>query len=183
MELFTALGKAPDAGKYPNLARYYNHIASFSADARGKFPAAFTGGAAAPAKAAGGAGAGAGAGGKGGKAAAAAAPAPAPAAADDDDAAGLFGDDDEAAAAKVTAAAKAAAKPAEAGAGGGGKKAKAPLIEKSSVVYEVKPMKAGQDMKALQVGWRAAVSVGATSHMCRLSCARRRPSAPSPSTA
>lgn len=75
--LFDALAKAPDAAKYPNVARFYNHIASFSADQRKKFAAAL--GAAA------------------GKAGAAA---PAPAKADEDDV-DLFGDDADAAAAAV----------------------------------------------------------------------------------
>ena len=83
MQLFTALGKAPDASKFANVARFYNHIASFSADARGKFPSAFGGKAAAPAA----------------KPAAVAAPAPAAEEEDID----LFGDDADAAAAKVAA--------------------------------------------------------------------------------
>ena len=87
VQLFTSIGKAPDAAKYPNVARYYNHIASFSADARSKFAAGLgKGAAAAPVKAA-------------------AAPAPtAPKAAEEEDI-DLFGDDGDAAAAKVAAAA------------------------------------------------------------------------------
>jgi elongation factor 1-beta len=114
------------------LARYYNHIASFSEAARSAFP----GGLGAPA---------------GGKAKAAA-PAPAakkaaaPAPAADDDGAALFGDDDdEATSAKVAAAAK-SAKKEEAPK----KKEKAPVIAKTSCIYEVKPIEAGQDMKALE---------------------------------
>jgi elongation factor 1-beta len=47
VELFAALGKAPDAGKYANVARFYSHIASFSSETRKGFPAAFGGKAAA----------------------------------------------------------------------------------------------------------------------------------------
>lgn len=32
--LFTAVGAAPDASKFPHFARWYNHVASFSADER-----------------------------------------------------------------------------------------------------------------------------------------------------
>lgn len=133
VELFNALGKAPDAAKFPNVARFYNHIASFSADARKAFPAAF--GAKAGAAAA-----------KGGKAAAPAAKAAAPAPAEeDDDAADLFGDDDDdAAAAKIAAKAAAAKKTEEP------KKEKKASVDKSSVVYEVKPLEAGQDMKDIE---------------------------------
>ena len=87
VELFEAIGKAPDAAKYPNVARFYSHIASFSADQKAKLPAAFgAAGAAAPASAP------------------AKAAAPAPAAAEEEDI-DLFGDDSDAAAAKVSAAA------------------------------------------------------------------------------
>ena len=81
--LFAALAKEPDAAKFPNVARFYRHIAALSADARKKLPSAIGGvstGGAAPAKAA-----------------------PAKKAADDEDA-DLFGDDGDAAAASVQAA-------------------------------------------------------------------------------
>lgn len=139
--LFKAIGKAPDAGKYPNLARYYSHIASFTEAARNAFPATLGAGAkAAPAAAKPAAAAGAGK--------KAAAPAPA---ADEDDAADLFGDDDGDASAKIAAASKAAKKDepkAE-------KKVKAPVIAKTSVIYEVKPQEAGQDMAALEAKIRS----------------------------
>ena len=48
-ELFTALGKAPDAKKFPNVARFYSHMSSYSAAALAALPAGFGGGAA-PAK-------------------------------------------------------------------------------------------------------------------------------------
>jgi elongation factor 1-beta len=73
--LFTAIGKEPDAAKFPNVARYYKHIGSMSAEARKALPA-FIGGVSA-----------------GG--AAAAAPAPTKKAADDEDV-DLFGDDADA---------------------------------------------------------------------------------------
>jgi len=86
VELFTALGNAPDAAKYPNVARFYSHIASFSAAAKAAFPAGFGSAAAAPAKPA------------------AAKPA-APVAEEED--VDLFGEDGGDAAAKVSAAAAA----------------------------------------------------------------------------
>ena len=82
--LFAALGKAPDAKKFPNVARYYSHIASFGS---ATFPAALGAGAAAT----------------GGAVKAASKPA-----AEDEDV-DLFGDDGEEAAAKVKAAAPAPA--------------------------------------------------------------------------
>lgn len=134
VELFNAIGKAPDAAKFPNLARFYNHIASFAADARAKWPAAFSGKAgAAPAKAA----------------AAAPAKAAAAPAKEEDDAENLFGDDDDDAAAKIAAKAKAAAAAAPAP-----KKAKKVVIDKSSLIYEVKPQEAGADMKAIETAVR-----------------------------
>jgi len=141
VELFGALGKAPEAAKYPNLARYYNHIASFSADARKAFPAAFGGKAAA-------AGAGAGAA-KKAEVKKAAAPAPAE---EEDDAADLFGDDDDDAAAKKIAAKAAAAKKDEAK---DKKPAKKEEVAKSAVIYEVKTLEAGQDMAELAAKLRA----------------------------
>lgn len=146
VELFNALGKAPDASKYANLARFYAHIASFSAEARKAFPGAFSkGGASASAK-----------GGKdAGKAAAKPAAAPAPAE-EEDDAADLFGDDDDDAAAKKIAAKAAASKKEEPK-----KDAKKPAaVDKSGVVYEVKPLEAGQDMKELETKLRSIVVDG-----------------------
>jgi elongation factor 1-beta len=123
VELFNAIGKGPDAGKYPNVARYFSHIASLSADAKAKLPAGFGAGAAAAA-------------------AAPAAAAAKPAAAEEEDV-DLFGDDADAAAAKVAAAApQVEAAPA--------KKVKVPEISKSSCMYEIKPQEAGQDMKKME---------------------------------
>ena len=71
---------------------------------------------------------------------------------DDDDAGDLFGDDDDGAAAKKiaeNAAAAAAAKPKEE------KKVKKEEIAKSAVIYEVKPIEAGQDMKAIEASIRS----------------------------
>jgi hypothetical protein len=128
VELFNAIGKAPDAAKFPNVARYYSHIASFSADAKAKWAAGFGGAAAAAAPA---------------KAAAA----PAKAAEEEEDV-DLFGDDADAAAAKVSAAApKVEEKPK--------KKEKVPEISKTSCMYEVKPQEAGQDMAKLEKDIRA----------------------------
>ena len=73
--LFAAIGKEPAAAKFPNVARYYKHIASFSAEARAAFPATIGG------AAAGGAGA---------------APKAAPKAAAADEDVDLFGDDADA---------------------------------------------------------------------------------------
>jgi len=130
-QLLAALGKSPDSSKYPNVARFYSHISSFSADARAKFPAAFGGKSSAPAAAS----------------AKAAAPAPAPAEEEED--VDLFGDDADAAAAKISAsAAKPEPKKEE-------KKVKKEEIAKSSLVYEVKPLEAGQDMQELDRRIRA----------------------------
>lgn len=129
--LFEALGKEPNAESYPNVARFFKHIASFSKDARGKWPAVLGGVSAqgtAPAAAS-------------KPAAAAAGPvkkAAAPAPADDDEDVDLFGEDGDAAAKKASAA---VAKPAPEEKK---KKEKAPVIAKTSVIYEVKPLEAGQ---------------------------------------
>jgi elongation factor 1-beta len=88
--LFAALGKAPDAKKYANVARFYSHMASYAPAALAALPAAIGGGAAGPAVAA-----------------------AAPKAAKEEEEVDLFGDDGDAAAAKVAApvaAAPAAAK-------------------------------------------------------------------------
>ena len=112
-ELFAALGKAPSAAAYPNVARFYSHIASFSPAALAKLPAGF------------------------GSAAAAAAPAAAkpaaPAAAEED--VDLFGDDSGDAAAKISAnaAAAAAAKVGGGGGGGGGSKRRGEATERGGV--------------------------------------------------
>ena len=112
-ELFTAIGKAPDAKAYPHVARYFNHIASFSAEARAAFGSAgASSSAAAPAK---------------GKAAAAAPKA------DNKDAEDLFGDDDDAAAKAAASVTKAATAEAPK------KKEKKVVIAKTAVTYEVKP--------------------------------------------
>jgi len=74
--LFKALGAEPSAAKFPNVARFYKHLASFSAEARAAFPAAIGGAAA---------------GGAAPKGAAKAAPK------DDEEEVDLFGDDDNAA--------------------------------------------------------------------------------------
>ena len=96
MELFAAIGKAPDATAYPNVARFYSHIASFTAEQRAQWPAAFGAAAAPAAKAA-------------VPAKAAAAPPKAPAKEEEEEDADLFGDDGDAAAAAAAAKAKAAA--------------------------------------------------------------------------
>jgi elongation factor 1-beta len=112
--LFAALGSEPDAKKFPNVARFYKHIASFGADTRAALPAVIGGAAA------------------GGAAPAAAKPkvTKAKPAAEEEDV-DLFGDDGDDAAAKV-AAAKPAAAPAAA------KKKERP-VAKTICVYECKP--------------------------------------------
>jgi hypothetical protein len=146
VELFNALGHAPDAKAYPNVSRYYSHIASFSGEARAKWPKLLShthhAAAAAPASA-----------GAGAHAHAKAAPAPAAAADDDDAGEDLFGDDDE----KVKEVVQKSKVRAEllsvyvvidtrcllqVAAPTGGedkpkKKAKEPVIAKTSLVYEV----------------------------------------------
>lgn len=127
--LFDALKTAPDAAKFPNVARFYKHIAAIPAAQRAALP---KGAAAAPA----------------GKAAAAKD--------EDDDAEDLFGDDADAAeaASKKSAAAPAAAPKAEA------KKPKEKPIARSICVYEVKPMTASTDPKAMEAALRTIVIDG-----------------------
>lgn len=143
VELFAAIGKAPDATAYPNVARFYSHIASFTAEVRAQWPAAFGAAAAPAAKAA-------------VPAEAAAAPPKAPAKEEEEEDVDLFGDDGDAAAAAVAAKAKAAAaeKPAEA------KKEKKVELNKTAVIYEVKPIEAGQDMKELEAAIRSVAMDG-----------------------
>ena len=109
--LFAAIGTEPDAKKFPNVARFFKHIASLSAEARAALPAAI-----------GGAGA-------GGKPAAAAKPV---AKAEEEDDGDLFGDDGDAVAAKKAA-------PAPAAAAAPAKKEKVKPIAKTICVYECKP--------------------------------------------
>jgi len=152
--LFNAIGKAPDASAYPNVARYFSHIASFGDDVRGRWAAGVASSDAAPA-----AGAGAAAGtaakgkGKGKKPAA-----------DDSDSSDDdldFGDSDEDSKGKAKAKAKAAAAKAKAAASKK-KKAKPAKIEMTAVVYEVKPLEAGQDMAKLESSIRALELDGLT---------------------
>jgi elongation factor 1-beta len=176
VQLFDAVAKAPDASAYPNVARFYSHIASFAADVRAQWPAAFGAsggkgaakGAAAPAKAA---------------AAPPKAAAPAPAAEEEDDA-DLFGDDGDAAAAAAAAKVSkvrqlfddhlaplqppfaplcffhpsllaSVLQPAAEE-----KKEKKVEISKTAVIYDVKPIEAGQDMKAMEDAIRGIVMDG-----------------------
>ena len=132
--LFKALGKAPDAKKYANVARFYSHMASYAPAALEALPAAI----------------GAGAAGVGAAAAAA------PKAAKEEEEVDLFGDDGDAAAAKVKAA---AAAPAPA-AGGAAKPAKAKPIAKSICVYDVKPNLATTKPAELEAGIRSIVMDG-----------------------
>lgn len=124
--LFDALSKAPDAAKYPNVARFYNHIASFSADQRKKFGAVIGGAAA-------------------GKAAPAAAPAKA--AAKDEDDVDLFGDDGDAAAAAVRVEAPKVEEPK--------KKEKKQVVQKTICVYDVKPLEAETEPAELEKAVRS----------------------------
>lgn len=128
--LFEAFGKAPDAAKHPHAARYYAHIASFSADARKKWgPSLGSAGVGAPVTAA-----------------PPKAPAAAPAAADDDEA-DLFGDDGDAAAAAVKVEKPVAAADA--------KKSKPKPIAKTICVYDVKPLEAETPPSALEAAVRS----------------------------
>ena len=129
--LFAALGKAPDAKKYANVARFYSHMASYAPAALAALPAAIGGGAAGPAVAA-----------------------AAPKAAKEEEEVDLFGDDGDAAAAKVKAAAAAA--PAAAAA----KPAKAKPIAKSICVYDVKPNLATTKPAEMEAAIRSIVIDG-----------------------
>ena len=123
--------KAPDASKYPHFARYYNHVASFSAEERAAAPAvaglSVSFGAATVSK---------------GKAADDS---------DDDNIDDLFGDDDSDDESEDLAAA-AAAKAAEAKKKKDAAKKsshKRPAIAKSRIVFEIKPYDADTDLEAL----------------------------------
>ena len=129
--LFAALGKAPDAKKFANVARFYSHLASFTPEARAALPAHIGGGVA------------------GGAVAPAAKAAGKPA--EEEEEADLFGDDGDAAAAKVKAAAAAPV----AAAGGGAKPAKAKPIAKSICVYDVKPNLATTKPAEIEAGIRS----------------------------
>mmetsp|Transcript_41521 Transcript_41521/g.54660 ORF Transcript_41521/g.54660 Transcript_41521/m.54660 type:complete len:237 (+) Transcript_41521:48-758(+) len=147
--LFKAIGSTPDAKAFPNVARFFAHIASFSEDARSRWPA----GVSTSAGAAAGAGAGAGGPAKGKKK-------PVESDSDSDD---MFADsDDEDPKAKAKAKAKAAAAKAKAAAAKKTKKPKAKKIEMTQCVYEVKPLEAGQDMKKLEESIRALTLDGLT---------------------
>jgi elongation factor 1-beta len=125
---FAGLSSAPNAATHPHAARWYKHIASFSAEARAAFP----GSDAACSNV------------QGTCKAAAAAAAPAKAAAADDDDLDLFGgptDEDKALIAKreadkAAAAAAAAAKPK--------------VIAKSSIIFDIKPWGLDTDMEELK---------------------------------
>lgn len=121
--LYNALGKAPDAGKFPNVFRYYNHIATFVGK---NLPAGVSSGS-----------------GSSNAAVPKSAPAPAPKAPakDEDEDLDLFGEDGDAAAAKVAAVEKPKVEE---------KKPKKVVIAKTICQYEVKPLEAGQDMKAME---------------------------------
>jgi elongation factor 1-beta len=131
-QLFTAIGGEPDASKFPNVARFYKHIASLSAEARKALPSVIGGVAV-------------------GGAVAAAAKAPAAPAkkANDDEDVDLFGDDADA---KPAAAAE---KPKV-----DEKKKKEKPVARSICVYEVKPMSAGTDPKAMEAALRSIVMDG-----------------------
>jgi elongation factor 1-beta len=131
--LFTALGSEPDSKKFPNVARFYKHVASLGADARAALPAVIGGAAAGGAAAA-------------PKAAAAKA---APAAEEED--VDLFGDDGDDAAAKV----KAAAPPPAAAA----KKKERP-VAKTICVYECKPSLAETTPEVMEAAVRSVKMEG-----------------------
>jgi len=135
LALHAALGAAPSATQYPNVARYFSHISSFAGKA---LPAglAASSGAAAPAAAK----------------PAAAGKAAAKAAAADDEEVDLFGDDGDAAAAKVSAGKAPAAEPAAAAPA---KKEKAKPIAKSICTYDVKPQDDSIKMGELEAAVRA----------------------------
>lgn len=84
MAVFGAIASCPNAAKFPHAARWWNHIAGFSAAARAAFPGSVTVAVAAPAAAAAAAGAGAGS-----------AAAADDAEAEDVDFDAMFGDDDD----------------------------------------------------------------------------------------
>ncbi len=126
--LYNALGKAPDAKAYPNVFRYYQHIASVAGKSLPAGVGASTGAASAAAP----------------KASAAAPPKAAAAEEEDVD---LFGEDGEEAAKKVAAVEKKAEEAP--------KKAKKVVIAKTLCMYEVKPLEAGQDMKAMEAALRS----------------------------
>jgi len=145
-------GVSVDSSKFPNVARYVSHISSFADAARRKWSGGLnitSGGASA------GAGTGAGAAAKpaaGGKPAAgkpaggkAAAKKEAESSSDED----LFASSGDEAKKKKKAGAAKAAK-AAAGAGKKDDGHKAAPVEKSQVVYDVKPATAGQDMADLE---------------------------------
>ncbi|EQC25524.1 hypothetical protein SDRG_16607 [Saprolegnia diclina VS20] len=126
---FAKLSSAPDASKYPNVYRWYVHIAAKLGRA------AYAPKAAAPAAA------------KPATPKAATPKAAKPADDDDDD---MWGDDDE----EEDEAAKAAAKK-RADAAKASKKEKAKPIERSQVVIEVKPWEAETDLEALAIKIKA----------------------------
>lgn len=120
--LFDATASAPDASTYPHFSRYYNHIASFSADERSAAPAASGGltvaiGAAPAAKSGGNAD-------------------------DSDDDMDPFADDSDSSSEDLVAKAKAKAAAAKA-------HKKRPAIAKSRIVFEIKPYDIETDLEAL----------------------------------
>lgn len=138
LKVFKAFSAAPNAEKYPNLARFYKHIDAVKADVEGTCPlcavltvgGACCGGAAAAAPA--------------GKAKAAAADSD-----DSDD--DLFGDSDDEGDAKAKAKAAAAAKAkAKAAAAAKAKKDKPKRVDKTQVVWEVKPMDSETDLGEIE---------------------------------
>lgn len=158
--LFNAIGKAPDASAYPNVARYFSHIASFGDDVRGRWAAGVASSDAAPAAGAG-AAAGTAAKGKGKGKGKGKKPAADDSDSSDDDL--DFGDSDEDSKGKAKAKAKAKAAAAKAKAAASKKKkAKPAKIEMTAVVYEVKPLEAGQDMAKLESSIRALELDGLT---------------------
>ncbi|KAF0690527.1 Aste57867_18076 [Aphanomyces stellatus] len=138
--LFAKVPSTPDAGKYPNVYRWYVHTAS-KLGLRVALSAQSGTAAAAP---------------KASTPKAAAKPAAKPAADDDDDD-DMFGDDDEE---EEAAAAEAAKKRAEAAKAN--KKEKPKPIERSQVVIEVKPWEAETDLEELAVKIKALEVDGLT---------------------
>lgn len=130
-----ATAKAPDASKYAHAARWFKHIASYSAAEKSAFPgtkkAATEYGPAAGAK-----------------------PAAAAAAEEDEDELDLFGSDDEEdeEAERLKEERLAAYKEK--------KSAKPKVTAKSSIVFDVKPWDDETDMKALEEGVRAITMAG-----------------------
>lgn len=122
VKLLDFVGAEPDPARYPNVARWFRHITSFSAEQQAKFPAELC-----PVRVEGTIGSGAGGSGVA---------APAAAAADEDEDFDLFGEVSAEDKAKSEAAVAAAKKTAPVG--------------KSSIVLDIKPWDAETDLDELE---------------------------------